>query len=177
MIFDCSKQPFQFYFIAHICTSLQADELLLQFFVDVVDGGYGCRGCMRDCAGCDGFEATTRKHFKKDGYIVKVLPRRKSVGGTAWYQLNHASVKRNTTRFHVATWFGVCSYRKLKVTVEPKKRICPICSEELVKLHHLGIRRIIKDRDSPEFVGSFVDDLVDDDGALNWCEASSGSYG
>jgi len=44
-------------------------------------------------------------------------------------------------------------------------------------LHHLGVRRIIKDRDSPEFVSSFVDDLVDSDGALNWCEGSSGSYG
>jgi hypothetical protein len=55
--------------------------------------------------------------------------------------------------------------------------LCPICGEELVKLHYLGARRIVKERDSPEYVGSFVDDLVGSDGALNWCEASSGSYG
>jgi hypothetical protein len=65
----------------------------------------------------------------------------------------------------------------LKVKVEKKKSLCPICGEELVKLHYLGLRRIVKERDSPEYVGCFVDDLVDADGSLNWCEASSGSSG
>ena len=50
-------------------------------------------------------------------------------------------------------------------------------SRARVKLHHLGVRRIVKERGSPEFVGSFIDDLVDSDGQLNWCEASSGSHG
>ena len=54
--------------------------------------------------------------------------------GTAWYQLNHASVKRGVSRFHVATWFGVCSYRKLKLTVELKKAVCPICQHDLERL-------------------------------------------
>jgi len=128
---------------------------------------------MRDCAGCDGFEATTRKHFKKDGYIVKVLPRRKSVGGTAWYQLNHASVKRNTTRFHVATWFGVCSYRKLKVTVEPKKCVCPICQHDLRDLLYVGRDRAIlacygMTRSSCKEFESF-EDAEDKIGLLLWC--------
>jgi hypothetical protein len=65
----------------------------------------------------------------------------------------------------------------LKVKVEKKKSLCPICGEELVNLHYLGVRRIVKDRDSPDFVGSFVDDLFESDGSLNWCEAASGSYG
>jgi hypothetical protein len=65
----------------------------------------------------------------------------------------------------------------LKVTVEKKKALCPICSEELVKLHYLGVRRIVKERGSPDYVGFFVDDLVDGDGLPNWCEALSGSYG
>jgi hypothetical protein len=80
-------------------------------------------------------------------------------------------------RFHTVTWFGVCSYRKLKVKVEKKESLCPICGEELVKLHYLGVRRIMKERDSPGYVGSFIDDLVDSDGALNWIEASRGSNG
>lgn len=41
---------------------------------------------------------------------------RRTVGGTAWYQLNHATVKVGVKCFRVVTWFGVCSYRKLKVS-------------------------------------------------------------
>jgi len=135
-------------------------------------GGYKCRGCMKDCAGCDGFEVRTRKHFQNDGYIVKVLPKRKTVGGTAWYQLNHASVKKNITRFHVATWFGVCSYRKLKFTAEYRKRVCPICQHDLVKLMYVG-----RDRSVLACYGStisnceereFFDDLEDKIGLELW---------
>jgi hypothetical protein len=64
----------------------------------------------------------------------------------------------------------------LKVKVEKRKSLCPICGEELVKLHYLGVRRIVKERGSPEYVGSFIDDLVGADGSPNWCEAHSGSY-
>ena len=148
--------------------------------VGVIKGGYGCRTCNHrrwDCRSCEGFNGREVRGFAKDGYIVKVFGKRKTVFGTAWYQLNHSTIRTNVKRPHVYTWFGVCSYRKLKVKIEKKKPLCPICGEELVKLHHLGIRRIVKDRNSPEFVGSFVDDLLDDDGEPNWCEASSGSYG
>jgi hypothetical protein len=106
-----------------------------------------------------------------------VLGERKTVFGTAWYQLNHSTIRTNVKRPHACTWFGVCSYRKLKVKVEKRKSFCPICGEELVKLHHLGVGHIVKDRTSPDYVGSFIDDLVDIDGSLNWVEAHSGSYG
>jgi hypothetical protein len=49
--------------------------------------------------------------------------------------------------------------------------------EELVKLHYLGVRRIIKESGSPDYVGSFIGDLVDNDGSPNWREAPRGSYG
>jgi hypothetical protein len=100
---------------------------------------------------------------------------RKTIFGTAWYQLNHSTIRTNVRRPHACTWFGVCSYRKLKVKVEKRKSLCPICGEELVKLHYLGVRGIVKERDSPDFVRSFLDDLVDSDGSPNWCESSSGS--
>lgn len=83
--------------------------------------------------------------YEKDGCIVRVLGKRKTVGGTAWYQLNHASIKKNAVRFHVATWFGVCSYRKLKVTVEYKKNVCPICQHELEEMRYSGVKRHILD--------------------------------
>jgi hypothetical protein len=143
-----------------------------------VAGGYSrCRGCNKACVGCDGFEAKTRKCFESDGFIVKVLGRRKTVFGTAWYQLNHSSLKVGSVRFHVATWFGVCSYRKLKVTVAKRKDLCPICREDLFKVFHLGGRRIVKVKGEGGYVGSFVDDLMSGDGSPNWCLASSGSFG
>ena len=145
-----------------------------------VFGGYGCRGCKRknNCLkGCGGFDDRSYQNFLKDGYYVKALGERKTVFGTAWYQLNHSTIRTSVKRPHACTWFGVCSYWKLKVKVEKKKALCPICGEELVKLHYLGVRRIAKERGSLDYVGSFVDDLVDVDGSVNWCEAHSGSYG
>jgi len=108
-----------------------------------VGGGYRCRGCVKDCVGCDGFEVRTRECFKTDGYIVKVLPSRKTVFGTCWYQLNHASIKRNTARFHVVTYFGACSYRLLHVTVKRKKKMCPLCQRDLVPLRYAGSKKRI----------------------------------
>ena len=101
-------------------------------------GGYPCRGCKKGCLGCSGFEGRTRREFEKDGFIVKVLGKRKTVGGTAWYQLNHSSYRVGAKRSNVATWFGCCSYRKLKVTVEVKRKVCPICQHDLEKLRYVG---------------------------------------
>jgi ribosomal protein S27AE len=89
--------------------------------------------------------------FEKDGCIVKVLGKRISNYWTAYYQLNHSTIRTNVKRPHACTWFGVCSYRKLKVKVEKKKELCPICGEDLVKLHHLGVRRIVKEKDKGGF--------------------------
>lgn len=68
--------------------------------------------------------------------------KRKTVFGTAWYQLNHASLKVGVRRFHVATWFGVCSYRKLKVTKEHVEEMCPICQHELTEIFYFGTKRL-----------------------------------
>jgi len=44
-------------------------------------------------------------------------------------------------------WFGCCSYRKLKVTVEIKRKVCPICQHDLEKLRYIG--------NSPDILGVF----------------------
>lgn len=105
--------------------------------------GYGkCRTCKgADCYACKGFEGVTRMENKKDGWLVKVLEKRKTVGGTCWYQLNHCSIRRGSKKSHAATWFGVCSYRKLSL-INGKdvgiKHTCPICNSELVRIRYLG---------------------------------------
>ena len=101
---------------------------------------------------------------------------RKTIFGTAWYQLNHSTIRTNVKRPHASTWFGVCSYRKLKVRVEKRKSLCPVCHEESVKLWYMGRRRIVKVKGTPDYVGSFVDDLVESDGSAIWREVGSGSY-
>ena len=151
-------------------------------FLGFVGGGYRCRGCTKVCAvhKCDGFEARTRECFKKDGYIVKVLGKRKTVFGTAWYQLNHSSIKKNASRFHVVIWFGNCSYRKLKVTVKRKKKACPLCQRDLVPLRYAGSKKRILD----DWLSVFNHDVersswedFREDGQIVWFEKVEGGYG
>lgn len=145
-------------------------------------GGYStCRNCSRkwNCLkGCGGFDDRAWQLFQKDGYYVKVFGKRKTIHGTAWYQLNHASVKKGVVRFHVATWFGNCSYRKLKVTVELRKAFCPICQHDLVKLRYFGDKGIVTDRSSPDYERDSFEDY-EEDGRVVYFESvkrGSGSY-
>lgn len=139
-------------------------------------GGYGkCRGCPKCHKGCGGFVDRCYRAFEKDGCIVRVLGKRKksysgdgpNVGGTAWYQLNHATVRKGVSRFHVATWFGVCSYRKLKVTVERRKLICPICERDLEKLRYNG-NRFVMDENLSSGKRVFFAKAVDECGIPLW---------
>jgi len=129
-----------------------------------IRGGYGrCRRCKGgNCYACDGFEGRVYRLYRKNGYIVKVLGERKTIFGTAWYQLNHASIKKGVKRFHVVTWFGVCSYRKLKVTAERVKRVCPICGHDLVRMKYFGKRGIVTNPRSDNYVSWFVADVYED---------------
>ena len=142
-------------------------------------GGYSrCRNCKRkwNClAGCGGFDDRSYQNFLKDGYYVKVLGKRKTVGGTAWYQLNHSSIDVTKKRFHVATWFGVCSYRKLKITAEYKKAICPICRHDLVRLDYFGTKNFVFNKDSLEFRRESFEDC-DEDGRRVWVEREPERY-
>jgi hypothetical protein len=131
--------------------------------------GYGkCRRCKGgDCYMCCGFEGVTRRENKKDGWIVRVLDKRKTVGGTAWYQLNHSSIRRSgSKKSHAATWFGVCSYSKLKL-INGKdvgiKHKCPICGGDLVRVRYLGIFDEISVSRRGEILSMF-----DDDGEPLW---------
>jgi hypothetical protein len=143
-------------------------------------GGYRCRSCKRTCfKGCGGFKDRSYRCFEKDGYIVKVLGERKTVFGTAWYQLNHASIVKGRVRFHVTTWFGVCSYRKLKVTAERRKDVCPICQYELVALDYVGLKRFVTDMREPEYERDSYEDFMEN-GCVAWRERvkkGGGSYG
>lgn len=159
--------------------------------IGFIKGGYGkCRGCSNSdgdggifsrekCLCCDGFEGLTRRQYDKDSFIVKVKAERKTICGTAWYQLNHSSIKPDVKRFHVATWFGVCSYRKLKLKKQDKMGVdaerCPICGAELVKLRYLGfdLERIL----SQFWIREFEEPAFEkESGNPIWVERESGSH-
>lgn len=81
-----------------------------------IAGGFDvCRNCVHDrgdCRTCRCFKGREVREYENDKYIVKCFEKRKTVIGTAFYQLNHASLRVGIRRFHVATWFGVCGYPK-----------------------------------------------------------------
>lgn len=140
-----------------------------------IEGGYACRGCTKkDCAGCNGFEARTRECFKKDGCIVKVLAERKTVFGTAWYQLNHATVRVGIKRFHAVTWLGNCAKRKFKSAKVKAEILCPICKDAMVKSIHMAKRHIEKDIGHPEYVPVFADGQFDENGEPSWVAVVGG---
>jgi len=147
-----------------------------------IRGGYRCRSCKivrkkGKCGienkNCSGFVNQNYRCYEHDGCIVKVMGKRKTVGGTAWYQLNHSSIDVTKKRFHVAVWFGVCSYRKLKLKVESKKNVCPICQHDLVKHRYHGANDVILNCFSSHVHTCKTRDVVaslKEDGLIVWVE-------
>jgi hypothetical protein len=157
--------------------------------IGFIDGGYGCcRGCRKntlECLACSGFEGRTRREFYKEsseyckktkvvddgksgGWIVSVKGARKTIHGTAWYQLNHATLVRGAKRSTVTWWFGVCGYTKLKLKKEDRVRrdICPICQHVLEEVVYVG-----NDENSSLFqwwVKEWEEPYLDKDGSPNW---------
>ena len=128
------------------------------------------------CLGCSGFEGLTRRLYEKDGLIVKVMAERKSIFGTAYYELNHASVKVDKARYQIVHWFGNCSKRKLKVVFEDHKQVCPSCSHELVDARYFGSMEFITSLDS-RFYERDVWLPLKEDNCIVWVEKAKGNSG
>ena len=126
-------------------------------------GGFDrCRRCVHvreDCASCSGFKGKEVRGFRKDGIIVKCLAERETsyvdgkpnIFGSAFYSLNHATVRVGVKRFHVVTWFGVCGNRKYATPKVESKVTCPACGDEMVRSHYVGSRPFVKDVGSPDY--------------------------
>lgn len=131
--------------------------------VGFILGGYStCRKCPTKWAckaSCKGFDSRAWRLFQKDGYYVKVFGKRKTIVGTLYYQLNHATIIKNVKRFHAYTYYGNVSYRKLKVTVELRKAVCRICNHDLVWIRYHGDKAIVTDRNSPFYERMSFEDI------------------
>jgi hypothetical protein len=157
-----------------------------------IKGGYTCRSCVKQfCSSCCGFESHTRRCFESDGFIVKVAQdrygvkaERKDVFDTAQYQLSHASIRTDVKRAHCVFWFGVVSYRRFHFKVEKRRVCCPICDNELKRVHFVGVVGLenfghscfVTNRCSPLFKREFLSPLFDVNGRPLWVEDSV-SYG
>jgi hypothetical protein len=154
--------------------------------IGFIDGGYAqCRHCSKsklECLTCKGFEGRTRREYYKEGgvdgaggsgsgWIVSVKGARKTIHGTAWYQLNHSTLVRGAKRSCVTTWWGVCSYVKLRLKKENRvsRDLCPICQHELEEVVYVGSGDPIGlcSFDS-YFVREWEEPYLDERGLPNW---------
>jgi len=86
-----------------------------------------------------GWVSGTKENFEKENIIVKNVGIRKSIRKTASYLLGHCSVNE---KHHTITWFGGCSYNKLKVTYEIEKfDLCNYCGEKMQPMDFAGTDR------------------------------------
>jgi len=113
-----------------------------------VEGGYDrCRRCTGgDCYACDGIEGRLYRAYRENGWIVRILDKRKTVYGTAWYQLHHSTIRLGVKRFVAVTWFGRCAYNNFKTEgLKPEAEVeCPICGGDMVKCFYVGERSFAK---------------------------------
>jgi len=139
-----------------------------------------CRKCVHkreDCRSCIGFKGREVRGYAKDKILVKVLPERKTVFGTAYYQLNHATIRLGIKRFHVVTWFGICATRKYKSAEVKAKIVCAVCKEEMVKSMYMGKRFIVKDIGHVDYEAVFTFERLDEDGEFNYVPLVGSRFG
>jgi hypothetical protein len=106
--------------------------------------------------------------------LVKCFEKRKTVVGTAFYQLNHATVRVGFRRFHVVTHFGVCGNSKFKGRKVLAVAVCPACHSEMVKKAYVGGEFIVKDVGSPLYRKVFPFDEFDGSGLPNFVDVGGG---
>lgn len=122
-----------------------------------IKGGYGnCRACSFNMDGaclkgkdgdCNGFNICAMRAYDKAvksgrvPLIVKVKDKRKSVAGTLWYELSHASYCKSASKKVVLNYFGAMARNKMKfpkLALSYLKPECPVCKIPLQKIVYLG---------------------------------------
>lgn len=83
--------------------------------------------------------------------------------------------RRRVFSGNVVHWDGICSFRKLKVTIEVHKSLCPLCRHELVDIEYHGKRNIETDRFSFDYSREGWEPLVEG-GVVVWVVCESSKY-
>jgi hypothetical protein len=140
-----------------------------------VTGGFDrCRNCSHGYTyckeRCDGLKGREIRGYARDGYIVKVHDVRKTIEGTAKYQLNHSTMKLGVKRHQVVVWCGTLSCRKFKSSPLPSEDKCVACGEEMVRSIHVGKGHVVRDVGSPDYLPVLVLPELDEDGNPNYID-------
>jgi hypothetical protein len=86
-----------------------------------------------------GWIKDTDKEFKRSGWISHNERVRKSVFGTAFYQLTHCGVWYGSGKKCSITWFGCMAYSKFKREKSIRDQVfCPYCGEPMETLIYIG---------------------------------------
>ena len=147
-----------------------------------IKGGFDrCRDCVHersDCRSCDGFKGREVRGFARDRYLVKVHDERKTVFGSAFYLLNHATVRVSfLSRFHSWTWMGVCGNRKYSSAKLLSEDVCVECGEDMKDYVYTGKCRIVKDVGDAEYVPLYVVDRAESDNYVEVIGSRKFAYG
>jgi len=140
-------------------------------WIGAVGGAERCRRCGGGhCYPCDGVYGQIYRSDAESGYLIKVLPKRITVGGTLYYEAEHCTIDYSKRRFHVGVWFGsvACSnFCRLGVDVEKRGVQCPECHSDCGPIEYAGSRDFVLDKDSPDFAKSSREPLKDN-GEISW---------
>jgi len=91
-----------------------------------------------------GWISRTKEGYERHGWVVKNAGIRKTVSGTALYQLSHAGIH---DKYHTVTWFGRLSYNKLRVApLEEEPEVCPACGSRLRELWYFGSKKLPEEK-------------------------------
>lgn len=89
-----------------------------------------------------GWIIETKAEFQRSGWICKNAGIRKTVFGTAFYQLTHCGVWYGEGKKHSITWFGYLAYNKLRLPKSEGSHLdqvfCPVCGQKLKRLFWIG---------------------------------------
>lgn len=150
-----------------------------------IRGGYDvCRGCSSfvsrvDCFSCTSFDGRTRRENEKDHLIVRVFEKRKTVLGTATYQLSHATMKVGVRSEHIVTYFGVLANKSIKSFKPEVVRACAVCASVGVRnvmsrCYRWGKDFIATDVGDPSYMNVFPSEEFDSSGLPNFVDAGGG---
>jgi hypothetical protein len=116
------------------------------------------------------FQFLRARSDHESGYIIKVLPKRITVGGTLFYEAEHCTINYSKKRFRVGFWFGKTAYSnyyKLGVKVEKTRLHCPECGSISGPIDYLGDREFVLEKDNPSFVRTSFEPYTED-GKIVW---------
>lgn len=77
------------------------------------------------------------------------------------------------SRHVIATWYGNCSYRRLKVTYEVRKMLCPLCQHDLVDGFYSGSKVFAKDVNASDYIRDSWFPLLEN-GVAVWAVSDTG---